>query len=352
MRDGFLLDPRIAYFNHGGYGACPVEVFAEYQRLQRELERDPTSFFVRQFEIQLWEARAALAAFVGASPRDLVFMPNATSALNAVIRSLRIRPEEEILTTKHEYGAILRTLGFIRANVVLVEPDEVVENISIRTRAVVVSHITSPTALVLPIQEICEAARKAGVLSIVDGAHVPGHMPLGIDDLGADVYAGNCHKWLCAPKGCGFLWARPGAPGLDRAARRELGLPGGRSVRRATRWQGTRDPAAYLAVAAAIAAHATFDAEAAKALADEAERRLGALGLRPLRGVRAPFMRALTVKKQHPVALQSRLYESHDVEVPVYDWEDTTLLRVSIGPYNDEADLERLVSAVRDTLAR
>ena len=287
MRDGFLLDPRIAYFNHGGYGACPVEVFAEYQRLQRELERDPTSFFVRQFEIQLWEARAALAAFVGASPRDLVFMPNATSALNAVIRSLRIRPEEEILTTKHEYGAILRTLGFIRANVVLVEPDEVVENISIRTRAVVVSHITSPTALVLPIEEICDAARKAGVLSIVDGAHVPGHMPLRIDDLGADVYAGNCHKWLCAPKGCGFLWARPEHQDWIEPLVVSWGYQEDAAFGERHGWQGTRDPAAYLAVAAAIASHATFDAEAAKALADEAERRLGALGLRPLRGARS-----------------------------------------------------------------
>ena len=253
MRDGFLLDPRIAYFNHGGYGACPVEVFAEYQRRQRELERDPTSFFVRQFEIQLWEARAALAAFVGASPSDLVFMPNATSALNAVIRSLRIRPEEEILTTKHEYGAILRTLGFIRANVVLVEPDELVENISIRTRAVVVSHITSPTALVLPIQEICEAARKAGVLSIVDGAHVPGHMPLRIDDLGADVYAGNCHKWLCAPKGCGFLWARPEHQDWIEPLVVSWGYQEDAAFGERHGWQGTRDPAAYLAVAAAIA---------------------------------------------------------------------------------------------------
>ena len=279
-------------------------------------------------------------------------MPNATSALNAVIRSLRIRPEEEILTTKHEYGAILRTLGFIRANVVLVEPDEIIENISIRTRAVVVSHITSPTALVLPIEEICEAARKAGVLSIVDGAHVPGHMPLEIDDLGADVYAGNCHKWLCAPKGCGFLWARPEHQDWIEPLVVSWGYQRGRSVRRATRLAGHARSGRLPRGRGAIAAHATFDAEAAKALADEAERRLGALGLRPLRGERAPFMRALTVKKQHPVALQSRLYESHGVEVPVYDWEDTTLLRVSIGPYNDEADLERLVSAVRDTLAR
>ena len=183
MREGFLLDPEVAYFNHGGYGACPVEVFEEYQRRQLELERDPTAFFMRVFEEATYEARAALAAFVGARTEDLVFAANATSALNAVIRSLRIRPNEEILTTKHEYGAILRTLGFIRANVVLVEPDELIANIGIRTRAVVVSHITSPSALVLPIEEICVAARQAGVFTIVDGAHAPGHIPLDIEAM-------------------------------------------------------------------------------------------------------------------------------------------------------------------------
>src|SRR5262245_3068051 len=119
MRAGFVLDPDVAYFNHGGYGACTEEVFAEYARWQLELERDPTDFFVRRFEDALWQARSSLASFVTASAADLVFTPNATAALNAVIRSLRIRPEEEILTTKHEYGAIQRTLGFIRANVVL-----------------------------------------------------------------------------------------------------------------------------------------------------------------------------------------------------------------------------------------
>src|ERR1700752_4588530 len=206
MRGGFLLDPEVAYFNHGSYGACPVEVFDEYQRLQRELEQEPTEFLTRGFEGAMSAARSVLAAFLGARAGDLVFAPNATSALNSVIRSLRIRPEEEILTTKHEYGAILRTLGFIRANVVQVEPDELVANIGIRTRAVVVSHITSPTALVLPVEDICQAARKAGVPSIVDGAHVPGHLPLDVEAIGADVYAGNCHKWLCAPKGSGFLW--------------------------------------------------------------------------------------------------------------------------------------------------
>jgi len=350
MREGFLLDPEVAYFNHGGYGACPIEVFEEYQRRQLELEREPTVFFTRVFEDATYDARAALAAFVGARTEDLVFAANATSALNAVIRSLRIRPNEEILTTKHEYGAVLRTLGFIRANVVLVEPDELIANIGIRTRAIVVSHITSPTALVLPVEEVCEAARKAGVLTIVDGAHAPGHLALDVEAVGADVYAGNCHKWLCAPKGCGFLWARPEHQDWIEPLVISWGYHDAADFRERHGWQGTRDPAACLAVPKAIEVHATFDPARARALADEAERALATYGLRPLRGARGPFMRALTIRTSDPDALGRRLYDEHRVEVPVYDWEGTALLRLSVGPYNDDADLERLVDAVRAVL--
>ncbi len=348
MREGFLLDPEVAYFNHGSFGACPVEVFEEYQRLQLELEREPTELLARRFDERMEAARTALASFVGARVQDLVFAPNATSALNAVIRSLRIRPNEEILTTKHEYGAILRTLGFIRANVVLVEPEELLANIGIRTRAIVVSHITSPTAFVLPVEELCEAARKAGVLSIVDGAHAPGHIPLDIEAVGADVYAGNCHKWLCAPKGSGFLWARPEHQDWIEPVVISWGYHEDAGFGERHGWQGTRDPAAYLAVPKAIEMHATFDLERAKELADEAERALAPYGPRPLRGEGSPLMRALTVRTADPAGLWRRLYDEHRVEVPVYEWEGTALLRISIGPYNDEADVARLAAAFRD----
>ncbi len=350
MREGFLLDPEVAYFNHGSYGACPVPVFDEYQRLQRELEREPTEFLTRRFADSMAVARAALAAFVGARAEDLVFTPNATSALNAVIRSLRIRPEEEVLTTKHEYGAVLRTLESIRANVVLVEPDELISQIGVRTRAILLSHITSPSALVLPVDEVCAAARKAGVFSIVDGAHVPGHVPLDVEALWPDVYAGNCHKWLCAPKGAGFLWARPEHHEWIEPLVISWGYHEDADFGERHGWQGTRDPAAYLAVPKAIEVHGSFDLEEARRLADEAERRLSTLGLRPLRGARSPLMRAFTVRVGDPDAVWRRLYDEFRVEVPVYEWDDTTLLRVSIGPYNDEADLERLVVALRTVL--
>ena len=360
MHGDFLLDPDVAYLNHGSFGACTRPVFEEYQRLQLELERGPTDFFFRRISTGFWDreeragalddARAALGSFVGARADDLVFVPNATSGLNAVLRSLRIRPEEEILTTKHEYGAILRTLAFIRANVVACDPEDLVASIGMRTRAIVVSHITSPTALALPVQEICAAARKAGVLSIVDGAHGPGQLPLDLERLGADVYAGNCHKWLCAPKGAGFLWARPEHQEWIEPLVISWGYRDDAGFGERHGWQGTRDLAAYLAVPKALEAWAGFDRDRMRSLADEAERRLGELRLQRVPGEPAPFMRAVVLKYGDADALWRRLYEEHRVEVPVYEWEGRRVLRVSIGPYNDEEDLERLVAALRASL--
>ena len=358
MRDGFLLDPDVVYLNHGGYGACSIAVFDEYQRWQRELERQPTEFFARRLSTWFWEgrtgpsllddARAALAGFVGARAEDLVFVPNATSGLNAVLRSLRIRPEEEILTTKHEYGAVERALSFIRANVVHCEPEEVIANIGVRTRAILVSHITSPTARMLLVEEMCAAARRAGVLSIVDGAHAPGQIPLDLTSLGADIYAGNCHKWLCAPKGSGFLWARPEHQEWIEPLVISWGYHEDAGFGERHSWQGTNDPAAYLAVPKAIEMHGTFDLVAARALADEAERRLAELRLKTVGGVQAPFMRAVQLPRGDPFALWRRLIEEHRIEVPVYEHDGRRILRVSIGPYNDESDVERLVAALRD----
>lgn len=360
MRDGFLLDPEVVHLNHGSFGACPEPVFEEYQRLQRELEAGPTDFFTRRVARWFWsggekpgrlaEARASLAAFVGARTEDLVFVSNATSGLNAVIRSLRLDPEDEILTTRHEYGAITRTWEFVGAKLVVCEPEELVERIGPQTRAVSVSHITSPTALLLPVEEICAAARHAGALAIVDGAHAPGQVPLDLESLGADIYAGNCHKWLCAPKGAGFLWARPEHQGWIEPLVISWGYRDEAEFAERHGWAGTRDPAAYLTVPKAIEVHATFDLERARLLADEAERRLGELGLPRIEGVPARFMRAVELPPGDPDELWGRLYEELRVEVPVYEWEGRRVLRVSIGPYNDEADLDRLIAALEQLL--
>ena len=343
MREGFLIDTGVGYLNHASYGACPVEVFEEYRRWQRLLESDPHDFFVRRLDDELRRAREALAAFVRARADDLVFAPDATSALNAVLRSGRIAPGDEVLTTRHGYGAILRTLEFTGAKVVFAEPDQIASRIGPETKAVLVSHVTSPTALVLPVEDVCARARAAGALAIVDGAHAPGQLHLELGSLSADVYAGNCHKWLCAPKGSGFLWARPEHQGWIRPLVISWGFHEGADFGERHGWQGTRDPSAYLAVPKAIEVHATFDLGRMGALADEAEARLAALGHRRLRGVPAPFMRAVELPAGDPDELASRLWAEDRIEIPVYEWEGRRVLRVSIGPYTDEADLERLV---------
>ena len=358
MRPGFLLDPDVAYLNHGSYGACPEPVFAEYQRLQLELERAPTDFFTRRVFTGFWgaddgtgrltAARGVLAAFLGARADDLVFVPNATSGLNAVIRSLGLGLEDEVLTTAHEYGAITRTWEFAGARLVVCRPDELAGRIGPRTRAVSVSHVTSPTALLFPVEEICAAAREQGALAIVDGAHAPGQVPVDLGALGADVYAGNCHKWLCAPKGAGFLWARPELQEAIDPLVISWGYHDDAGFGERHGWQGTRDPAAYLTVPKAIEVHASFDHAAQRALADQAERRLGELGLSRVAGEPAPYMRAVELPPCDPAELWRRLYEEFRVEAPVYEWAGRVLLRVSIGPYNDEADVERLVGALRE----
>ena len=347
MSGDYLLDSSIAFLNHGSYGACPRPVLEAYQGWQRELERNPVELIARRLEGLLDEVRGDLAAFVGARPQDLALAQNATSALNPVLRSLRLEPGDEVLTTRHEYGALVRTWEFAGATLVRVEPDELAEAIGERTRAVFLSHITSPTALVLPVAEVCAAARAAGVLSIVDGAHAPGHVPLDLDALGADVYAGNCHKWLAAPKGVGFLWARPEHQEWIEPLVVSWGWEPGSSFPRRHTWQATRDPAAYLALPAALAYTATVDHAERSALADRGLELLREAGLEPVRGVPAPLMRALEVDSADPARLQERLFSEHGVEVVVREWEGRSLLRFSIGPYVSERDLERL----RDGLA-
>ena len=335
----FLLDPEITFLNHGSYGACPAPVFERYQELQRELERNPVEFLGRRFYDLTEEARAALAAFVGARADDLVFVPNATAGLNAVIRSLRLEPGDEVLTTRHEYGAVTRTWQFAGATLVHAEPDELAAAIGPRTKAVSVSHITSPTALVLPVEEICAAARAAGVLSIVDGAHAPGQLPLDLERLGADVYAGNCHKWLSAPKGAGFLWARPEHQDWIDPLVVSWGYDEGFAKRHG--WQGTRDPAAALAVPAAIEAHRNLDLERCRRLAASFHDRLPPVGPSP-----APQMWASELATDDPDGLQRRLFDEHRIEVVVREWEGRSLLRVSVAPYNEAADVEKLLDAL------
>jgi isopenicillin-N epimerase len=354
VKELFLLDPEVAFLNHGSFGATPRPVFEAYQRYQRELERNPVEFLGRRFPDLIDAARLRLADYVGADPDGLVFVPNATAGVNVVARSLRFRPGDEVLASDREYGAVDIVWRFVceraGASHVRRPPGELWNAVTERTRVISISHVSSPTAEILPIEELCRRAREAGILTVVDGAHGPGQLPLELDALGADAYAGNCHKWLCGPKGAGFLWAAPGL--RDWLEPLIVSWDWERETVFAARhrWQGTRDPAACLAVPDAIDFLAEHDWDAVRArchlLAAEAQRAIAELaGVEPPPG---PFaqMSAAQLPACDPDDVQRRLREEHRVEVVCREWEGRPLIRVSFQGYNDERDLERLLAAL------
>lgn len=209
LKAQFLLDPEIVFLNHGSFGATPRPVFAAYQQWQRRLERQPVQFIVKELPGHLAAARQTLATYVHAGRDDLVYIPNATFALNVIARSLDLGPGDELLTSDHEYGACANVWHFLsrkRGFTVKQQPlpfpvesnEEVVEQfwlgITDQTKVIFLSHITSSTALRLPVEDICRLARQRGILTIIDGAHAPGQIPLNMKTIGADFYIGNAHN--------------------------------------------------------------------------------------------------------------------------------------------------------------
>jgi isopenicillin-N epimerase len=376
----FLLRPGVAFLNHGSFGACPRPVFETYQRWQRELEGEPVEFLQRRLTGLLAEARAALAGYLGVAADDLVFVPNATFGMNIVARSLDLQPDDEVLGNDHEYGAVARTWRFLCGQrgasyrpapltLPVTTPEALIEQVwagvTERTRVLVVSHITSPTALTLPVAELCRRARARGILTVVDGAHAPGQVPLDVAAIGADFYTGNCHKWLCAPKGAAFLHAQPARQPLLKPLVVSWGwearMPGPSPFLDYFEWTGTRDPAAYLSVPAAIAFQAEHDWPSVRAachtLAGEARARIGALtGLPPIspdKGGADAIWWAQMCAMPLPVRadmtaeqLHARLWDEYAIEVPITEWNDQRFVRVSIQAYNTPRDVDRLVGAL------
>ncbi len=377
LKDQFLLDPDVVFLNHGSFGACPRPVFEAYQRWQLQLERQPVEFLGRRITALLADARAQLAAYLGATADEVVYFPNPTTAANMVIRCLPLGPGDEVLATDHEYGAMdrawrfqARSAGFayVRRPVPLpvTTPAAFVEHflagVTERTRVIFISHISSPTALIFPIAEICRRAHAAGLLTMIDGAHAPGQIPLDLHALDVDLYLGAAHKWLCAPKGSAFLYARPAVQPrlmpLVVSWGYESEAPSGSQFVDYHEWQGTRDVAAYLATAAAIRFQAEHDWAAVRAechaLVRQARERLAALtGIAPICPDSPEWYAQMAAVPLPPVdcaALKARLYDSYRIEVPVFRWNNQPLVRVSCQAYNTLADVEALVSAIQMSL--
>jgi len=271
MKEHWLLEPDIAFLNHGSFVATPIKVLERQSELRAQLEREPVRFMIKELEPLLDDARRQLAEFVGAAADDIAFVPNATAGVNAVLRSLDLDEKEELIVTSHEYNASRNALEFVAtmngAKVVPVEipfpidsPDVIVERVlaavTDRTRLLLIDHITSQTGLIFPIATIIRELSARGIDTLVDGAHAPGMLPLNLRELGAAYYTGNLHKWVCAPKGAAFLYVRPNR----RYKIRPIAISHGANATRTDRsrfhlefdWTGTFDPTAWLSVPTAL----------------------------------------------------------------------------------------------------
>ena len=382
------LDPTVDFLNHGSFGACPLPVLEAQEGLRRRLEAEPVLFLSRQLEELADAARAALGAFLGADPDGLAFLPNATTGVNTVLRSLPFEPGDELLLSDHEYNACRNALHYAAelagARVVtaaipfpLREPGEVVEAflaaVSPRTRLALIDHVTSPSGLVFPVAEVIARLEERGVDVLVDGAHAPGMLPLELDELGAAYYTGNCHKWLCAPKGAGFLWVRNDR----REGIRPLSISHGMNSTRTDRsrfrlefdWTGTHDPTPYLCLPEAIRFLGSLLSggwpelmERNSSLALRARSVLcEALGVEPpapdsmigtLATVPLPDSAGPLLPPRSPDPLQAELFDRHRVEAVVLYWPapPKRLLRVSAQLYNRIEQFERLAALLPDLL--
>ncbi|MBD3881746.1 aminotransferase class V-fold PLP-dependent enzyme [Phormidium tenue FACHB-886] len=388
-RKYWQLDSTITFLNHGSYGACPVAVLEKQRQLRERLEQEPVRFFALELEALLDGARQVLADFVGAEADNLAFVPNATTGVNTVLRSLclpsadfpALQKGDELLTTTHEYNASRNALNFAAqtsgATVVVAEvpfpiaaPEQaiaaVLAKVSDRTRLVLLDHVTSQTGLVFPLKPLIEQLTAAGVEVLIDGAHAPGMIPLNLKKLGATYYTGNCHKWLCAPKGAAFLYVQP----EHRDRLRPLVISHGANSTRGDRsrfrlefdWTGTADPTPYLCVPEAIQFMGSLlpggwanmmQQNRAKALATRESLCQMLQVASPSPAAMVGAMAVVPLPNGSAEALQARLFQDFQIEVPVVPWFGrlNRLIRVSAQIYNTQADYDVLARALSLLLA-
>ncbi len=377
IKDAFLLDPAITYLNFGSFGACAKPVFETYQKFQLELETEPVQFIAVNSTHYLKTSRKALGSYIHCHEDDLVFTPNPSYAINIITKSLRLSPGDEILSTNMEYGAMDRTWNhyckqtgarYVRQPITLPLSskeqflEEFWKGLSPRTKVVFIGQITSATALILPVKELCKQAKEKGLLTIVDGAHVPGHIPLNLNELQVDIYTGACHKWMMTPKGCSFLyvnkanqaWVDP----LVVSWGYESVMPSGSQFQDYHELQGTRDISAFLTVPQALEFMKTHHwekraAECRQLATEEAPRFFALLNSQPLAPLTDEFigqMISIPLRTNEPEKLQRLLFSDYQIEVPVMRHENQCFLRYSIQAFNTKHDLDKLYQALENIL--
>ena len=376
----FQLDPDVVFLNHGSFGATPRPVMDVYQAWQRQLERQPVRFLVTELPDLLVEARTVLADYVGATVDDVAFIPNATFGVNLIARSLILGPGDEVLTTDHEYGACDNVWSFLSQKQgftykkqpisLPVQPAEAIveqfwQGVTEQTKVIFISHVSSATAVQFPIEQICARARRAGILTIVDGAHAVGQIPLDMAVIGADFYLSNAHKWLCSPKGSAFIYARREKQHLLEPLVVSWGwgddkqFSYGSNLLDYVQWMGTSDPSAYLTVPAAIAFQKEHNwcevRQQCHALLRQALAQIG-----DRMGLDSPYpdescYHQMAVAPLPPVsdlaAFKVQFYNTYRVEVPFTEWHGRQFVRISVQGYNTRADIAALLAALQKSFA-
>jgi len=377
LRSQFLLNPEITFLNFGSFGACPKPIFEDYQKWQLELEYQPVQFIVVNGLQYLKKSREALGNYIGCKGDDLVFVTNPSYAVNIIAKSFKLNPGDEILATNFEYGACDRTWNYyckksgakyIRQNIELplTTKEKFIEDffkgLTDKTKLIFISHITSTTALKFPVKEICEIAKQKGLMTFVDGAHIPGHIPLDLSELKADIYTGACHKWMLTPKGCSFLYVKKEFQSLFDPLIVSWGYestaPSHSQFLDYHQMQGTRDFSAFLTVPKAIEflKENNWDKISAdcRALVQKNASRFcelaGSTSLCPISDEFLGQMFSIPVKTSKPEKLKQYLLENYKIEIPVMVQDNSVYLRYSINAFNSQEDLDHLYNSVKEIL--
>lgn len=374
FKSKFMLDPEIVYLNHGSFGACPKNIFNSLIKYQKLLEFEPVKHLAHDVFEYLEKSRESLGNYINCNKDDVVFSPNPSTALNTVIRSLDLNDGDEILTTNHEYGALDKTWKYICKKtgakyiqkiipLPLESKEDFINNfaegITKKTKVIFLSHITSPTALIFPVKEICKIAREKNILSIIDGAHAPAQINLDISDINPDIYVGACHKWMCSPKGVSFLFSKKEYQNkID-----PLVISWGYEPEKINnnqfidyhQWQGTRDMSAFLTIPDTIN---FLEKNNWKEITKEcskinlwAKKEINsllseeALSTDEFNGQMCSFYYK---SKKDLIDFNIKFYLKYKIQLPFIEWNDKTLFRISIQAYNSKNDINVLLNALDD----
>lgn len=374
IKKQFILNPDVAYLNHGSFGACPQPVFDDYQKWQRLLERDPYQFMLKTGVSHLEESKKTLADYIHCDQDDIVYVQSPTMAMNIVIKNLDLKPGDEVLSTNHEYGALERAwtyyckkvnAHFVQQNIAL--PINTKEDflkqfwsgLTPNTKVVFLSQITSPTSIIFPVHEICEKAKELGLITIIDGAHAPGQIDIDLRELKADVYTGACHKWMLTPKGNSFLYVKKEFQDrmdpLVVSWGYESDNPSGSTFQDYHQHNGTRDFSAYLTTPAALEFMHENKWEERK---EECRRvrqhyypivagKLNSNLIAPNTDEFLGQMCSIPIQLSNPTKLKEMLFEKYNIEIPILFMKEAMFLRISFQAYNGEAEIEQLLDAIK-----